>query len=48
MVAIARFIIIGMKDMNGWNTVALSAAILVLALAVLVIRYGHTRMPYDE
>jgi protein PsiE len=48
MVAIARFIIIGMKDMDGWNTVALSAAILVLALAVLVIRYGHTRMPYDE
>jgi protein PsiE len=48
MVAIARFIIIGMKDMDGWNMVALSVAILVLALAVLVIRYGHTRMPYNE
>ena len=48
MVAIARFIIIGMKDMDGWNMVALSVAILVLAMAVLVIRYGHTRMPYDE
>ncbi len=48
MVAIARYIIIGMKDMDGWNMVALSAAILVLALAVLAIRYGHTRMPYDE
>lgn len=48
MVAIARFIIIGMKDMDGWQMVALALAILVLALAVLAIRYGHTRMPYDE
>ncbi|MCL5802061.1 MAG: phosphate-starvation-inducible PsiE family protein [Gammaproteobacteria bacterium] len=48
MVAIARFIIMGMKDMTGWEIVALAAAILVLALAVLAIRYGHTRMPYNE
>lgn len=48
MVAIARFIIIGMKDMDGLHMVFLSLAILVLALAVLAIRYGHTRMPYDE
>ncbi|HWQ94751.1 MAG TPA: phosphate-starvation-inducible PsiE family protein [Gammaproteobacteria bacterium] len=48
MVAIARFIIMGMKDMTGWDIVALAAAILVLALAVLAIRYGHTRMPYNE
>lgn len=48
MVAIARYIIIGMKDMDGLHMVLLSLAILVLALAVLAIRYGHTRMPYDE
>lgn len=48
MVAIARYIIIGMKDMDGLHMVFLSLAILVLALAVLAIRYGHTRMPYDE
>lgn len=48
MVAIARFIIMGMKDMTGWEIVALAAAIMVLALAVLAIRYGHTRMPYNE
>ncbi len=48
MVAIARFIIMGMKDMSGWDIVALALAILVLALAVLAIRYGHTRMPYSE
>lgn len=48
MVAIARFIIIGLKDLDGWTIVAYSAAILVLAIAVLAIRYGHLRFPYAE
>lgn len=48
MVAIARYMIIGMKDIQGWTLVALALAILVLALAVLVIRYGHKYLAYDE
>lgn len=48
MVAIARYIIIGLKDLDGWTMVAFSIAILVLALAVLAIRYGHVRLPYAE
>lgn len=48
MVAIARFIIIGLKDLDGWTMVAYSGAILVLAIAVLAIRYGHLRFPYTE
>jgi len=48
MVAIARYISIGMKEMDGWMIVALSCSILILALAVLVIRYGHVNMPYSE
>lgn len=48
MVAIARYIIIGMKEMNGWTMVALALAILILGLSVLVIRYGHMRLPYPE
>ncbi len=48
MVAIARYIIIGLKDINSWSIIALSGAILVLAAAVLVIRYGHVRLPYSE
>ncbi|HLA75586.1 MAG TPA: phosphate-starvation-inducible PsiE family protein [Gammaproteobacteria bacterium] len=48
MVAIARYITIGMKEMQGWNLVALAMAILVLALAVLAIRYGHRHLAYDE
>jgi protein PsiE len=48
MVAIARYIIIGMKEMDAWIIVAMAAAILVLGITVLVIRYGHLRMPYND
>lgn len=48
IVAIARYISIGMKEMDGWMIVALSGAILILSLAVLAIRYGHVHMPYTE
>ena len=49
MVAIARHITINsMAEMSGWTLIGLSTAILILALAVLVIRYGHVHLPYDE
>ena len=48
MVAIARFIIIGMKQLDGWTILALAGAILVLALAVLAVRFGHVRLPYGD
>lgn len=48
MVAIARYIIIGMKEMNGLTMLALAGSILILALAVVAIRYGHVHFPYTE
>jgi len=48
MVAIARYIIIGMKQFDGWTILAFAGAILVLALAVVAIRYGHVRLPYAD
>jgi protein PsiE len=48
MVAIARYIIIGMKQLDGWTILAFAGAILVLALAVVAIRYGHVRLPYED
>jgi protein PsiE len=48
IVAIARDITISMKEMDGLRIVALSVAILVLAIAVLAIRYGHLRLPYSN
>ncbi len=48
MVAIARYIIIGMKQLDGWTIIAFAGAILILALAVVAIRYGHVRLPYSD
>lgn len=48
MVAIARYMTIGMKEMNSTTIIALSVAMLILALTVLIIRYGQLRFPYGE
>ena len=48
MVALARYIILEAGHMNAWLVVALSLAILVLALAVIVVRFGHLKLPYPE
>lgn len=49
MVSIARYITINsMTDMDSGTMIGLSTALLVLALAVLVIRYGHIHLSYDE
>ncbi|MCX7673119.1 MAG: phosphate-starvation-inducible PsiE family protein [Thiobacillaceae bacterium] len=48
IVALARFIVLDIKNMELEHLIAVSAAILLLALAVLAIRYGHVRFPYGE
>jgi protein PsiE len=48
MVAMARYIILDIKDLTEVRMLAVSAAILLLTLAVLAIRYGHTRFPYRD
>jgi protein PsiE len=48
MVALARYLILDIKDMSEWRMLAVSAAIFLLTLGVLAIRYGHVRFPYRE
>lgn len=48
MVALARFLILDMKAMDWLQILAVSGAALLLALTVLVIRYGHIRFPYGK
>jgi protein PsiE len=48
MVALARYMILDIKDMSEWRMLAVAAAVFLLTLAVLAIRYGHTRFPYGE
>lgn len=48
IVALARYIVIDTKSMDDMRMVAVTASILLLAGAVLLIRYGHVRYPYDQ
>ncbi|MGM0595145.1 MAG: phosphate-starvation-inducible protein PsiE [Pseudomonadota bacterium] len=48
VVALARYLILDMKAMDEWKVLAVAGAIVLLAAAVLVIRYGHTRFPYEK
>lgn len=48
MVALARYLILDLKEMTEWRMLAVAAAIFLLTVAVLIIRYGHVRFPYRE
>ena len=46
MVALARYIILDIKDMGSWHIMSVAGAILLLTIAVFLIRFGHVRYPY--
>lgn len=48
IVAITRYIILEMKDMEPQQTILLALAILALTVAALVLRFGHNKFPYDS
>jgi protein PsiE len=48
MVALARHLILDMKNLGPWDIIATATGVLIIALAVLVIRYGHLRFPYES
>jgi protein PsiE len=48
IVALARYLVLDMKSLDDWRMLGVTASMLLLAVAVLVIRYGHVRFPYDE
>lgn len=48
IVALARYLVLDMKNLEEWRLLGVAVAILLLALAVLAIRFGHTRYPYGD
>lgn len=48
IVAIARYVILDMKNLDTWRLLGLAGAVLLVSLSVLVIRYGHNKFPYDD
>lgn len=48
IVAVARYMILDMKNLDTLRMLGLAGAVLILAVSILAIRYGHTRFPYDD
>jgi len=48
IVALARYMILDMKSLDTWRMLGVAGAALLIALTILVIRFGHTRFPYDK
>lgn len=47
IVALARYLILDMKNLDHWELISVSGAILLIAVAILVHRFGHTKFPYN-
>lgn len=48
IVALARYMILDMKNLDTWRMLGIAGAALIIAIAVLVIRYGHAKFPYND
>jgi protein PsiE len=48
IVALARYMILDMKGLDTWRMLGVAGTVLLVAIAILVIRYGHTRFPYSK
>jgi protein PsiE len=48
MIALARYLILDIKSLGSWDLLSVATAALILAVAILVLRYGHIRFPYDK
>ena len=48
MVALARYLILEASHLGSSEVLAVSGGIFILAVAVLVVRYGHLKMPYPD
>lgn len=48
MVALARYLILEAAHLGSTQVLAVSGGIFILAVSVIVIRYGHLRLPYPD
>ncbi|MBF0218357.1 MAG: phosphate-starvation-inducible PsiE family protein [Gammaproteobacteria bacterium] len=48
IVALARYMILDMKNLDTTRILGIGGAILVIAVAILVIRFGHCKFSYKE
>ena len=48
IVALARYLVLDIKNLDHWHMIGVAASILLLTVAVLAIRYGHIKYSYGD
>lgn len=48
IVALARFLILDMKELTEWQMIAIGGTITLITIATLILRYGHIKYPYNQ
>jgi len=48
IVAIARYVILDMKNLDTLRVLGLAGAVLLISISILAIRYGHHKFPYND
>jgi len=48
IIALARFLVLDIAQIDAFKMFALSGSTLLIAIAILIVRYGHVRFPYSE
>jgi protein PsiE len=48
MVSMARYLILDTGDAHDIHALYITGAILILALSVFVVRFGHLKFPYED
>lgn len=48
IVAVARYMILDMKNLDTWRMLGLAGTVLVLAITILAIRFGHDKFSYSK
>ena len=48
IVALARYIILDSKSLGEGRLIEIGATIALLTISVLIVRYGHVKLPYSD
>ena len=48
IVALARYLILDMKNLDTWRMVGVAGTALLIAISILIIRFGHSKFPYHD
>jgi protein PsiE len=48
IIALARYLILDMKELNEWEIMAVAVTIILIAISTLILRYGSLKYPYEQ